>query len=362
MSRNAETITLPENDRKTLETLKRGQKTEKRLVLRSSIILACSSGKMIKEIASELHTRPNTVIQWRDRYLHNGLKGLYDEPRTGKPRKYPEDLKMQIVKLIETDPPQGHAVWNGPLIAEKLGVSDDTVWKILRDEGIQLQRHRSWCVSVDPEFTSKSVDIIGLYMDPPNNALVISVDEKPGIQAIERTRGYVKTDSGKVVRGFKSTYKRNGTINLFAALNVMTGMVNSKTTKTKKRPDFLKFMDELLLELPEKTPGNNKVEEIHVILDNYCTHKRCDEWLSEHPNVKFHYTPTSASWLNMVEIFFSILSRETLKGSSFRSTDALSEAIAAFVNEHNKKAKPFVWKKRDVKGSQLRNTIVNLID
>ncbi len=170
----------------------------------------------------------------------------------------------------------------------------------------------------------------------------------------------MRTDSGKIVRGFKSTYKRNGTLNLFAALNVMTGMVNAKTTRTKKRPDFLKFMDELLMELPEINTMDQKVREIHVILDNYCTHKRCDEWLSMHPNVKFHYTPTSASWLNMVEIFFSILSRETLKGSSFRSTDALSEAITAFVKEHNGKAKPFVWKKREVKGSQLRDTIGNI--
>ncbi|MHB1470205.1 MAG: IS630 family transposase [Thermoplasmataceae archaeon] len=151
-------------------------------MFRSSIILASSSGKMIKDIASELHTRPNTVIQWRDRYLRNGLKGLYDGSRTGKPKKYPEDLKIQIVKLIETDPPPGHATWNGPLIAEKLNTSDDTIWKILRDEGIQLQRHRSWCVSTDPEFTTKSVDVIGLYMNPPDNAVVTSVDEKPGIQ------------------------------------------------------------------------------------------------------------------------------------------------------------------------------------
>ena len=362
MSRKAEPMVLPDKDRDLLEKIQRGQKTEKRLAFRASIILACSSGKMVRDIASDLHTRPNTVIQWRDRYLKNGIKGLYDGTRTGKPRKYPADLKVRIVKLIETDPPLGHAVWNGPLIAEKLGVSDDTVWKILRDEGIQLQRHRSWCVSVDPEFTIKSVDIIGLYMDPPDNALVISVDEKPGIQAIERSTGYVITDSGKIVRGFKSTYRRNGTLNLFAALNVMTGIISSKTTRTKKRPDFLKFMDELLLELPGINTKDQKVKEIHVILDNYCTHKRCDEWLSTHPNVKFHYTPTSASWLNMVEIFFSILSRETLRGSSFRSTDALSEAITAFVKEHNGKAKPFVWKKREVKGTQLRNTIGNIIN
>lgn len=362
MPRKSSTVSLSDEDRKLLEKLHGGQKIEKRLAFRAGIVLECSSGKMIKNIASELHTRPNTVIQWRDRFIKEGIDGLHDMKRSGKPMRYPVDLKIRIIKLIETDPPPGHAVWNGPLIAEKLGVSDDTIWKILRDEGIQLQRHRSWCVSTDPEFAAKSVDVIGLYMDPPDNALVISVDEKPGVQAIERLRGYVRVDNGKVARGFKSTYKRNGTINLFAALNVMTGMVNSKTTKTKKRPDFLRFMDELLLELPERNPKDQKVKEIHVILDNYCTHKRCDEWLSEHPNVKFHYTPTSASWLNMVEIFFSILSRETLRGSSFRSTDALSEAITAFVNEHNRKAKPFIWKKRDVKGSQLRNTIGNLIN
>ncbi len=139
-------------------------------------------------------------------------------------------------------------------------------------------------------------------------------------------------------------------------------MVNSKATKTKKRPDLLKFMDELLLELPRINSKDQKVKEIHVILDNYCTHKRCDEWLSLHVNVKFHYTPTSARWLNMVEIFFSILSRETLSGSSFRSTDTLSEAIAALLKERNGKTKPIVWIKREVKGLQLRNTIVNIIN
>ena len=362
MARKSSAISLSSEDRKLLEKLHMGQKVEKRLAFRAGIVLACSSGKMVKDIASELHTRSNTVIQWRDRFLKEGIKGLHDMKRSGKPMKHPADLKIRIIKLIETDPPAGHATWNGPLIAERLGVSDDTVWKILRNENIQLQRQRSWCVSTDPEFAAKSVDVIGLYMNPPDNAMVISVDEKPGIQAIERMRGYVRTSNGKIVRGFKSTYKRNGTINLFAALNVMTGIVNAKTTKTKKRPDFLKFMDELLLELPERNKKDQKVKEIHVILDNYCTHKRCDEWLSQHPNVKFHYTPTSASWLNMVEIFFSILSRETLRGSSFRSTDALTEAITAFVSEHNNKAEPFIWKKREVKGSQLRNTICNLIN
>lgn len=149
------------------------------------------------------------------------------------------------------------------------------------------------------------------------------MNEKPGIQAIERLRGRVRVDSGKILRGFKSTYKRNGTINLFAAFNVMTRTVNSKTTKIKKRPNFLKFIDELLLELPERNQKDQKVKEIHVILDSYCTHKRCDKWLFTHLNVKYQYIPTSASLLNMVGIFFSILSRETLRGQ-------VSEALTHF--------------------------------
>ena len=222
---------MPDKEREALEKLSRGQKTEKRLVFRSYFTLACSSGKTIREIASELHTRPNKVIQWRERYLRHGLKGLYDEQRTGKLKKYPEDLKIRIVKLIETDPPPGHSTWNDPLIAEKLNLSEDTIWNILRDEGIHLQRHRSWCIFTDPEFTWKSVD------------------EKPGMQGIERPTGYVKASSTKIVKALKSTYRRNGTLNLSAALNVMTGVVNPKTTKTKKRVDFLAFIDEVLRQM-----------------------------------------------------------------------------------------------------------------
>lgn len=197
-------------------------------------------------------------------------------------------------------------------MAQALGASDDAVWRILRKEGIQLRRHRSWCVSTDPEFSTKAADIIGLYLSPPQNAFVISVDEKPSIQALERKTGYVCTNSGKIVRGMKSTYKRHGTINLFAALNVATGEIKSKTTQTKKRPDFQAFMEELVTDIPAD-------QQIHVILDNYSTHKKNDDWLATHPNVHFHFTPTSASWLNPIEIWFSILSRKTLSGASFTS-------------------------------------------
>jgi len=243
--------------------------------------------------------------------------------------------------------------WNGGSLAKALDVSDDAVWRVLRKEGIQLQRYRSWCVSTDPEFAAKAADVIGLYLSPPANALVLSVDEKPSIQAIEREIGYVQTSSGKIVNGMKSTYKRHGTINLFAALEVATGVIQGKTTATKKRTDFLMFMDEVIADQPPEC-------EIHVIMDNLCTHKNNKDWLEAHPNVTFHFTPTSASWLNQVEIWFGIFQRKALRGASFCNIEQLVKTIRDFTDAYNENATPFVWRKREVKGAQLRNTIVNL--
>jgi transposase len=208
-------------------------------------------------------------------------------------------------------------------------------------------------VSTDPEFIPKAADIVGLYLNPPENAIVISVDEKPSIQALERSTGYIATQNGKIVQGYKSTYKRHGTLNLFAALEVATGAIHTQTTQQKRRVEFLAFMDQLLLDLP-------KDKEYHVILDNYCIHKRNDAWLAAHPNVYFHFTPTSASWLNQVEIWFGIFSRKALRGASFKSIEQLRQAIEAFVAAYGPTAKPFMWRKREVKGSQLKNTIANL--
>lgn len=281
------------------------------------------------------------------------MLGLYDKPRSGKPKVYDASLKNKILQTLEQPAPKGQSTWDGKSLAKATGASADAVWRVLRKEGIQLQRCRSWCVSTDKEFGTKSADIIGLYLNPPQNALVLCVDEKPSIQAIERKRGYVETSSGKIVQGLKSTYKRNGTLNLFAALNVATGIVKTETTKYKKRPDFQAFLDKVVADI---SPD----QEVHIILDNYCTHKRNDDWLAKHPNVFFHFTPTSASWLNQVEIWFGILSRKLLKNASFTSVKSLSEAIEEFVSVYHEGAKSFVWRKREVKGSQLRNTIANL--
>lgn len=336
-----------------LMRLSKSRSEQARLVERAKIVLRCLAGKRNDEVAMELGVQAATVGMWRSRFALQGLGGLKDRARCGKPPMVPADLKPRLLRQLEERPPQGFSSWDGGLLAGVLKVSDDAVWRVLRKEGIQLRRHRSWCVSTDPQFAAKAADIVGLYLNPPQNALVICVDEKPSIQALERKTGYVYTSSGKLVRGLKSTYKRHGTINLFAALNVATGTIQSKTTATKKRPDFQAFLDDVMADTALE-------QEIHVILDNYGTHKKNHDWLERHPNVRFHFTPTSASWLNQVEIWFGILSRKTLRGASFASTEQLCEAIKAFIATHNENAAPFVWRKREVKGSQLRNTIANL--
>lgn len=336
-----------------LERLSRSRSGEVRLAERARIVLACLQGRRNDDVAREIGVRPNTVGQWRRRFAVHGIAGLRDQPRSGKPAKYGVELRDRVLTQLEQPPPAGMASWDGGALALALGVSDDAVWRVLRKQGIQLQRHRSWCVSTDPEFSAKAADVIGLYLNPPENALVLSVDEKPSIQALERTRGYVQTSSGKIVQGMKSTYKRHGTINLFAALEVATGVIRGKTTQTKKRADFQMFMNEVI-------EGQPAGRQIHVILDNLSTHKKNDDWLAAHPNVTFHFTPTSASWLNQVEIWFGIFQRKTLNNASFGSIEQLTKAIHDFTAAYNENATPFVWRKREVRGAQLRNTIVNL--
>lgn len=353
MARIAPTITCGPEDRQELNRLAGSRTESKQMVERARIILGCLAGKRVHQMARECHTRPNTVIKWRQRFVSHGLRGLQDVPRPGPKRVYDDLFRNRVLALLEEPPPSGQASWDGPAVAERLQSSVHAVWRVMRKEGICLQRQRSWCVSTDKEFAAKAADIVGLYLNPPEKALVICVDEKPSIQALERKTGYVETDSGKVVRAYKSTYKRHGTLNLFAALEVATGQVKTAITQFKRREEFLQFMDQIVAEPPAD-------QEWHVILDNYCTYKKCDAWLAKHPNVHLHFTPTSASWLNQVEAWFGILSRKALRGLSTKSTAELRQAIEAFIAAYTPKAKPFKWRKREVKGSQLRTNIVNL--
>ena len=317
------------------------------------MILGCVAGEPVTVIAERCHTRPNTVIKWRQRFAQHGLKGLADAPRPGAKPVYDQGFRPRVLATLEQPPPSGQAAWDGPAVAKVVKGSVPAVWRVLRKEGVGLRRQRSWCVSTDKPFAAKAADLIALYWNPPEKALVISVDEKPRLQALERATGYVETDHGKIVRGCKRTYKRPGTLNLFAALQVATGAITTSKTTRKRRTAFLPFMDQIVADAP---PGR----ELHVILDNDCTHKKCDDWLAQHPNVHCHFTPTSARWLNQVESWFGLMSRKALRGASFRSVAELSEAIAAFIAADNPTAKPFKWRKREAKGAQLRNTIVNL--
>lgn len=354
MPRRAPRLECSEEVRQQLSQMSRSRTEEARMVERARLILACLEGKEIRQVAQQAGSSVATVGKWRKRFAREGIRGLRDQPRSGKPPVYDAAFRDRVLALLEQTPPAGSARWDGRAVAERLGASVHAVWRVLRKEGIYLQRLRTWCVSTDPEFATKAAEIVGLYLNPPLNALVLSVDEKPGIQALQRPSGYVETDSGAVVRAMKSTYQRNGTLNLFAALDIASGQVFAQTTDQKKREDFQGFLDGVITELP-----NDK--EIHVILDNYSTHKKNHDWLAKYEGrIQFHFTPTSASWLNQVEIWFGLLTRKTLRGASFTSKDQLRQAIEAFVTRTNQNPKPFRWRKREVKGSQLRNTIINL--
>jgi transposase len=259
----------------------------------------------------------------------------------GRPAVYDRVTEQRILAQIDQPPPEGHVTWTGDLVAAALGdVSADQVWRVLRAHGIHLQRRHSWCISTDPEFTAKAADVVGLYRAPPENAVVICVDEKTGIQALERAQGYLRLPNGRAITGFSHEYKRHGTTTLFAALEVATGLVQAGHYKRRRRREFLDFMNEVVA---QHAPDI----ELHVVLDNLNTHKpKHDRWLRQHPNVHFHFTPTRASWLNQIEVWFSILGRRALRGASFTSPRQLRQAIDLFVAVYNQTAAPFEWKKQ----------------
>src|ERR1700676_2596959 len=243
MPRHAPKLECSAEEKASLVALTKSRTEEARAVERARIVLASLEGKEIQEVARELGVSIPTVTKWRKRFALWGLRGLRDQLRPGNPAKYDAAFRNRVLALLEQPPPRGMSHWDGPALAEQLGSSVYAVWRVLRREGIYLQRLRSWCVSTDKEFAPKAAEVVGLYLNPPVNAVVLSVDEKPSIQAIERPTGYIETDSGTVVRALKSTYKRHGTLNLFAALDVGTGQVQSKITEYKKRADFQSFLD-----------------------------------------------------------------------------------------------------------------------
>jgi transposase len=264
-------------------------------------VLLAAEGIATRAIARTVGCTTGTASKWRVRYAEQRRAGLDETGKRGAAPRYTADTGKRILGVLDGAPPAGYARWTAPLIAAALGeVHEQYVWRFLRSQQIDLAGRKSWCVSQDPEFAAKAAEIVGLYLDPPEGALVVAVDEKPHIQALERAQGYLKLPNGRALGGRAHDYKRHGTSTLFAAFDVVSGEVMARHYKRRRRVEFLDFMNRIVATHPER--------EIHVILDNLNTHKpKRGRWLARHKNVHFHFTPTHASWLNQVECWFSIL-------------------------------------------------------
>jgi transposase len=338
----AREVRLTLEDRAVLEARCRAATTAQRDVRRAQIVLLAADGASTRSISRSVGVEEAVVSTWRNRYADEGLEGLKDRKRSGKPKSYTAETDKRILAVLDEPAPAGYARWTAPLIAKRLGdVHEQHIWRVLRQHKIDLAGRKSWCESKDPEFVAKAADVVGLYVAPPENAIVICVDEKPSIQALQRAQGYLKLPNGRTLTGRSHDYKRNGTSTLFAAFEMATGKVTAAHKKRRRRVEFLSFMNDLVAAYPGK--------KLHVILDNLSTHKpKDDRWLKRHPEVRFHFTPTSASWLNQVEIWFSILEGQSLAAASFTSVKQLREHIDAFIENYNHSAEPFVWTKAKV--------------
>lgn len=354
MPRTAPAVELTEAEHQQLQAVLRRRSAGQLEVMRARMLLAANQAQASKEIARALGTREATVSKIRRRFAVERLGALHDAPRSGRKPKYDAATEARVLAALDAPRPKGYARWNGRLVAEHLGdVNAHHVWRVLRRRGIHLERRRSWCLSTDPEFERKAADIVGLYLAPPRNAVVLAIDEKPHIQALERAQGWLRLPNGKALTGFAHEYTRHGTSTLFAALNVASGQIKAGHYQRRRRAEFLDFMNQVLAEHPEG--------EIHVVLDNLSTHKpKEDRWLRAHRRVHFHFTPTHASWLNQIEVWFSILSRQALAQASFTSTAQLRQAIDDFIRAYNPKAHPFAWTKIKVRQKKLADKYADL--
>ena len=344
----ATVIALTIEERQALEALAGSRKSEARMRDRARIVLLAASGTGSRAVARDVGCTPGTVSKWRVRFACQRMAGLSETGDRGAEPRYGPEHGRRILSMLDQAPPAGYSNWTAPLLARELvDIHEQYIWRFLRAQKIDLSGRKSWCESTDPEFVPKAADIVGLYMSPPDNAVVLSVDEKPSIQALERAQGYLKLPNGRAMIGQSHDYKRNGTTTLFAALNVGTGEVTGRHYKRRRRLEFLDFMNRMVKQYQGK--------EIHVVLDNLSTHKpKRDMWLARHPNVHFHYTPTHTSWLNQIEIWFSILSGKSLKGGSFGSVSELIAHIEAFIASYNEEARPFVWTKSVVHQKRMK--------
>lgn len=309
------------------------------LVRRVRVVLLSADGVTGAEIARRLDLTPEAVSRIRRRFQDGGVAGLAERPRSGrKDNKVPQATVERVVQLAMSPPPAGRSRWTTRLLAKAVGLTSSSVSKLLRKNGLKPHLVRTYKVSRDPAFVEKVEDVVGLYLNPPTHAVVLSVDEKTSIQALERTQLPLPLRTGRAAR-HTHDYKRHGVVDLFAALEVATGHVTHELRDSHTGADFLGFMKKVVSQYPDR--------ELHVILDNSSTHSTPDvqTWLAANPKVRFHYTPTSASWLNQVEGFFGILGKQSLSATNFPSKRALRDHIAAFMRAWNRNPTPFEWTK-----------------
>lgn len=332
-------VRLSEDERSELKRLARRTRANRHVALRAKLILSSADGASDQAVAAKHHVNPRTVATWRKRFVERRLDGLCDEPRVGAPRSISdEDVERIVVETLETTP-KGCTHWSTRKMAKKAGISKSSVGRIWRAHGLKPHIVRGFKLSNDPQFIEKVRDIVGLYMNPPDHAVVFSLDEKPQIQALERAQPVLPLDLGMPERQTHN-YVRHGTLDLFAALNVATGEVIANTKHRHRAKEFVAF-----LRAVDKAVAAEL--EVHVILDNLSAHKApaVKRWLVRHPRFHFHFTPTYASWLNLVERFFALLTQDALARSSHTSIHQLRKAIHEYVEAHNEQKKPFMWTK-----------------
>ena len=336
--RVAEPIVLKEKTRRSLERQARGRSTAARVVMRSRIVLSAADGLQNNQIAAQMGIAPRTVALWRGRFLQLGLDGLLkDAARPGRKPSISASIVSQVIEKTTQSRPAHATHWSRSTMAREVGISESTVGRIWKANGLKPHRIDSFKVSNDPEFASKLEAIVGLYLNPPEHALVLSVDEKSQIQALDRTQPGLPMKKG---RGATMThdYKRNGTTTLFAALNTANGEVFGLCQQKHRHQEWLRF-----LRMIDQTVPTGK--EIYLICDNYATHKhqKVKRWLEKHKRFHVRFTPTSASWLNMVERFFRDLTSNQLRRGVFRDLEQLIMAIGKYIDGHNQNPKPFIW-------------------
>jgi transposase len=336
--RPKQTLTLEAADKEKLELLARRPKTAQRVAMRAKVVLQAAKGLSNQEIAERLGVSGATVGKWRERYRVQGMDGLSDDPRPGAPRSITDAQVEEAVTQTLESLPRAATHWSTRSLAQKVGLSQSAVVRIWHSFGLQPHRAGTFKLSTDPLLVEKVRDIVGLYLNPPEHAIVLCIDEKSQVQALDRTQPILPLRPG-LPEQRTCDYERHGTTSLFAALDIATGKVIGKCQRRHRQQEFLKFMETVDATLPADAG------EIHLVLDNYGTHKtaRVIRWFARHPRYHLHFTPTSGSWVNQIERWFAKITEERIRRGSFTSVASLEKAIKEYLEYNNENPKPFIW-------------------